>query len=63
MVDRTDPLPLTRHCELMDLPRSTFYHVPEAVSEEELELTTLIDRCHLKHPFYGSRRPLYPKQR
>ena len=56
MADRKDPLPMTRQCALLDLPRSTFYHVPKPVSEEELELMALIDRCHLKHPFYGSRR-------
>ena len=56
MADRKDPLPMTRQCALLDLPRSTFYHVPGPVSEEELELMALIDRCHLKHPFYGSRR-------
>ena len=56
MVDRKDPLPVTRQCALLDLPRSTFYHVPKPVSDEELELMALIDRCHLKHPFYGSRR-------
>lgn len=56
MVDRKDPLPVTQQCALLDLPRSTFYHVPKPVSEEELTLMALIDRCHLKHPFYGSRR-------
>ena len=56
MVDRKDPLPVTRQCALLDLPRSTFYHVPKPVSEEELEQMALIDRCHLKHPFYVSRR-------
>jgi putative transposase len=56
MVDRTELLPVTRQCELLDLPRSTFYHMPKPVSEEELELMKLIDRCHLKHPYYGSRR-------
>ncbi len=56
MVDRKDPLPVTRQCALLDLPRSTFYHVPKPVSDEEFELMGLIDRCHLKHPFYGSRR-------
>jgi putative transposase len=56
MVDRKDLLPVTRQCQLLDLPRSTFYHKPLAVTEEELELMGLIDRCHLKHPYYGSRR-------
>ena len=56
MVDRKESLSITRQCELLDLPRSTFYHVPKPVSDEELALMALIDRCHLKHPFYGSRR-------
>ena len=56
MVDRKDPLPVARQCALLGLPRSTFYHVPKPVSDEELALMALIDRCHLKHPFYGSRR-------
>ena len=56
MVDRTDPLPVSHQCALLDLPRSTFYHVPQPVTEEELELMALIDRSHLEHPYYGSRR-------
>ena len=56
MVARTEALPITRQCELLDLPRSTFYHVPEPVNDTELELMKLIDACHLKHPYYGSRR-------
>lgn len=56
MVDRTDPWPLTRQCELLDLPRSTFYHEPKSVTDEELELMRLIDCCHLVHPYFGSRR-------
>ena len=35
MVARTDALPITRQCELLDLPRSTFYHVPDPVSDAE----------------------------
>lgn len=56
MVDRMDPLPVNQQCALLELPRSTYYHIPKAVSDEELELMRLIDRCHLEHPFYGSRR-------
>lgn len=47
---------MRRQCSLLALPRSTFYHIPQPVSDEELALMTLIDRCHLKYPFYGSRR-------
>ena len=56
MVTRTEPLSIIRQCELLDLPRSTFYHVAKPVSEADLALMKLIDRCHMELPFYGSRR-------
>ena len=56
MVARTEALPVKRQCELLDLPRSTFYHVPSPVSDAELALMKLIDQCHLTHPYFGSRR-------
>ena len=56
MVSKEEVLPITRQCQLLDLPRSTYYYAPEPVSEEELELMKLIDQCYLELPFYGSRR-------
>lgn len=56
MVDKAEPLSVTKQCALLDLPRSTFYHTPQPVSGEDLDVMALIDRCHLKYPFYGSRR-------
>ena len=56
MIDRMSLLSVTRQCELLDLPRSTFHHVPKPVSDAEVEVMALMDRCHLKHPLYGSRR-------
>lgn len=56
MVDQKNSLSVTRQCELLALPRSTFYHTPVAITDEELRVMSLIDRCHLKYPFYGSRR-------
>ena len=56
MVDRSLPLPVTRQCQLLSLPRSSFYYGGKGVSEDELALMRLIDQCHLKHPYYGSRR-------
>ena len=47
---------MAHQCRLLELPRSSFYHIPKPVTDEKLELMALIDRCHLKHPFYGSRR-------
>jgi putative transposase len=55
-VNPSTSLPVSRQCELLDLPRSTYYHVPQPVTDEDLTLMRLIDRCHLELPFYGSRR-------
>lgn len=38
MVSRKDPLPVSRQCELLDLPRSTFYYRPKPVPEADLAL-------------------------
>lgn len=56
MIDLDINIPVARQCELLDIPRSTFYyqHCPE--SEENLNLMRAIDIEYLKHPFYGSRR-------
>jgi putative transposase len=56
MVDRKDPLPVVRQCQLLEVPRSTFYYQRQTISEADLALMRLIDECHLKHPYYGSRR-------
>lgn len=56
MVDAKEALSVTRQCELLDVPRSTFYHAPAPVSEEELALMKLIDQCYIDLPFYGTRR-------
>jgi len=45
-----------RQCELLDLPRSSFYYQPVPESPENLQLMRLIDEQYLKTPFYGSRR-------
>jgi putative transposase len=55
-VNRSEALSIVRQCELLDLPRSAFYHVSLPVNDDELKLTRLIDECHLKLPFYGARR-------
>jgi len=56
MVDRKDPLPVVRQCRLLEVPRSTFYYQHQTISEADLAPMRLIDECHLKQPYYGSRR-------
>jgi len=53
MADGKDPLPVTRRCELLDLPRSTFYHLPQPVCDVKLKLLMTIDRYHLELPLRG----------
>jgi putative transposase len=56
MIDRNDPLPVTRQCQLLSLSRSTVYYRPKGSSYEDLRLMRRIDEMHLERPFYGSRR-------
>jgi putative transposase len=55
-------LPLTRQCELADVPRATVYRRLEAVVRQQREdqedntLRALIDEEYTSRPFYGSRR-------
>jgi putative transposase len=48
-------LSITQQCELLDLPRSTYYHAGVGESDENLQLMRLIDEQYLHTPFYGSR--------
>jgi putative transposase len=49
-------LSVCRQCELLGLPRSSYYYEPAGESEENLALMRLIDRQYTACPFYGSRR-------
>jgi len=49
-------LSIRRQCDLLALPRSTFYYEPATESAENLQLLRLLDKQYLKTPFYGSRR-------
>jgi putative transposase len=49
-------LSLVRQCELLDLPRSTWYYRGVGESPANLALMRRIDEQFLATPFYGSRR-------
>lgn len=50
-------LSILRQCELIGLPRSSYYReVCGGESEENLELMRLIDEEYTLHPFYGTRQ-------
>lgn len=48
---------ISRQCELIGLPRSSFYRKPlHSETDENLKLMRLIDEEYTKHPFFGSRK-------
>jgi len=50
-------LSILRQCNLIDLPRSSYYRpCCQGESAENLELMSLIDEAYLRHPFYGARK-------
>jgi putative transposase len=53
LVDMNNVIPITRQCELLSLPRSSFYYRPAPVSHFNLHLMELIDRQYTEMPFYG----------
>ena len=55
---RNKRLSISRQCELLQLPRSSYYRPRSFLAKgtENLELMRLIDEEFLRHPFYGSRK-------
>ena len=49
-------LTIARQCELINLPRSTYYYKPIPESELNLRLMRMIDQQYLITPFYGHRK-------
>jgi putative transposase len=49
-------LTIEQQCELLGLPRSTYYYQPRLESAENLRLMRRLDELYLECPFYGSRR-------
>ena len=49
-------IPVYRQCELIGLPRSSYYYEERKESEYNLLLMSLIDKEYSRIPFYGTRR-------
>lgn len=50
-----EQMTLQHQCELVGIPRSTYYFHPRGESEENLNLMRAIDKYHTDHPAIGSR--------
>ena len=47
---------MQRQCELLEVPRSSYYYQPRPESTENLGLLGKLDELYLERPFFGSRR-------
>src|ERR1700731_4034874 len=57
MVARPHPyFSIVQQCQLLKVPRSTFYYDKRPARADDLALMRRIDELYLKWPFYGSRR-------
>jgi len=45
-----------QQCELLGVPRSTFYYQPQPEGADNLRLMRQLDELYLKCPFFGSRK-------
>ena len=55
MIDPVSDLSIAEQCQLLGVPRSTYYYERTGESEENLALMERIDRLYLAHPENGSR--------
>ena len=55
---RNKTLSISRQCELLQLPRSSYYRPRSSLAEgpDNLEFMRVIDEAFLRHPFYGIRK-------
>ena len=57
MIEPDHPqISIARQCELVGLPRSTYYYQPCGESPENLHLMRLLDEQYTETPYYGIRR-------
>src|SRR5580693_2759781 len=49
-------LTVQQQCELLGVPRSSYYYQPQPESAETLHLLRALDELYLKLPFFGSRK-------
>lgn len=55
MIEHTHDLSIRRQCDLLGLPRSSFYYQPAGESLSDLAVMCHLDELHLEYPWMGSR--------
>jgi len=55
MIEPHDKLSITQQCQMLNLPRSTYYYQPQPLNDDELALLRRMDEQYLRTPQYGAR--------
>lgn len=50
------PLSIINKCDLLELPRSSYYYNPKPIKPEDIDFMNKIDEIYTEWPFLGSRR-------
>ena len=57
LVNKQDKYFTVEHqCQLLRIPKSTFYYQPIGIQEEDLKIMSIMDRLYLEDPTMGTRR-------
>jgi putative transposase len=57
LVNKQDKYFTVEHqCQLLSIPKSTFYYQPIGIQEEDLKIMSIMDRLYLEDPTMGTRR-------
>ena len=54
MIDRNDPLPVSRQATLLNVNRSSIYSLPKPITVADQQLMMRIDTLQLEFPFAGA---------
>ena len=52
-IDPDHKIAVNRQCDLLGLPRSTYYYRPKGENEYNMILMNIIDKIYTECPFYG----------
>src|ERR1700679_1797588 len=56
-IDPSHPsLTIQQQCDLLGVPRSSYYYQPRRETTQNLRLLRRLDQLYLKRPFFGSRK-------
>jgi putative transposase len=49
-------LSISHQCNLLDMPRSTYYYQPKPLSPRDIQIMNAMDEIYMDFPYYGARK-------